>query len=487
MGQNYTLTAGIGTFRSLTEGYNPATFSQPGNNMHYSIRSLAISLALALAFPALAADTAAKSPSKSATKAAAKSAKKPAAKTAAKPEVAAATSGDFELAHNLSPEGEKALQDFVDRFNKDTSGNLKLVRLQKDDKPAGLNLVLRHEMTDVLNQSKYLMPLYQMMAKAGVKLDADGLSSDLMANVVDGKGRLVALPVLYATPVLFYNKNALRKAKLDPEQPPKTWFEMQGMLDKLQDAGYSCPYTSAWPVWVHIDNVSAVSGLPATSDKGQLDFNGLPQVKHVAMMATWTKANYFRLFGRRDEANQKFASGECAMITADSNKYIAFRDAKNVDLGVAPMPYHEDVYGGRKPSLADGASLWVGAGRSPAEYKQAAKFVSYMLTPENQISLVRAYGGLPMTAAARAAARSSVLKDDDEALQAAYVSLKGASAKASPTHHVSDVDAVRLIADEELELAWSDKKPSKAALDTAVSRGNEVLNAKPELKKAQPF
>ena len=30
-------------------------------------------------------------------------------------------------------------------------------------------------------------------------------------------------------------------------------------------------------------------------------------------------------------------------------------------------------------------------------------------------------------------------------------------------------------------------KPAKAALDTAVSRGNAVLSAKPALKKAQPF
>ena len=455
--------------------------------MSHFIRPLVIAASLALAFPALAAEPSAKQASKPAAKSTAKSVKKPVAKAAEKPEAAVAASGDFELAHNLSPEGEKALQGFVDRFNKDTGGNLKLVRLQKGERPAGLNLMHRYDMSEVLSQSKYFMPLYQMMAKAGVKLDADGLSNDLKANVVDAKGRLVALPVLYATPVLFYNKNALRKAKLNPEQPPKTWFEMQGMLDKLQDAGYSCPYTTAWPVWVHVDNVSAVSGLQATTDKGQLVFNGLPQVKHVAMMSTWTKANYFRLFGRRDEANQKFASGECAMITADSNQSVAFRDAKGVELGVAPMPYHEDVYGGRKPSLADGASLWVGAGRSPAEYKQAAKFVSYLLAPDNQIELVRAYGGLPLTAAARAAARSKILKDDDEALQAAYVSLKGTNSKLPAALNVSDIDAVRIITDEEIELAWSDKKPSKAALDTAVSRGMSVLNATPALKKAQPF
>ena len=46
---------------------------------------------------------------------------------------------------------------------------------------------------------------------------------------------------------------------------------------------------------------------------------------------------------------------------------------------------------------------------------------------------------------------------------------------------------MRVIANEELELAWSDKEPSKAALDKAVTRGNAVLNAKPALKKGQPF
>lgn len=437
--------------------------------MSHSLRPLAIVVGLALAFPALAAKPA-----------------KPAPKQEAAPAAAPApASADFELAHNLSPEAEKALQAIVDRFNKENNGNLKVSRLEKGEKPAGLNLVRRYDMSEVLSQARYFVPLHEMMAKAGVKLDAEGLSGDIKANVVDAKGRLVALPVLYSTPVLFYNKNAFRKAKLDPEQPPKTWFEMQGMLDKLQEAGQACPYTTAWPVWVHIDNVSAVSGLPATNDKGQLAFNGLPQVKHVAMMATWTKANYFKLFGRQDEASKKFHAGECAMITAESREHVDFRDAKGVELGVAPMPFHDDVYGGRRPSLADGASLWVGAGRSPAEYKQAAKFVSFLMSPEIQIELVRTYGGLPLTPAARAAARSKLLQDGDRALEAAYVSLKGTSVK--PVAHVADVDAVRIITDEELELAWSDKEPSKSALDKAVTRGNAVLNAKPALKKGQPF
>ncbi|NTV71236.1 MAG: extracellular solute-binding protein [Azonexaceae bacterium] len=406
-------------------------------------------------------------------------------KPAAKPAPAPAVSAEFELAHNLGAAGEERLQAIVDRFNKESGSTMKLVRLEKGDKPAVLNLMRRYDMSDILSQPKQFVPLHEMMTKAGEPLKFGELSGDLKAGVVDAKGKVVALPVLYSTPVLFYNKNAFRKAKLNPDQPPKTWFEMQGMLDKLQDAGYACPYTSSWPVWVHVDNVSAVSGVPAMSEKGVLTFNGLPQVKHLAMMATWTKANYFKLFGRRNEASAKFHEGECAMITTDSREHVDFHDAKGVELGVAAMPYHDDVYGGRQSSLADGASLWVGAGRTPAQYKQAAKFVSFMLSPEMQIEMVRVYGGLPMTSVARAAVRSKLLKDDDKTLEIAYASLNGNGSK--PAVRVANIDAVRIITNEEMEAVWDDKKPAKAALDNSVSRGNAVLGAKPLLKKSQPF
>lgn len=425
--------------------------------MSYRVRPLLVSLALAFSCSAFAA--------------------KPAA-------VSVPAAAPFELAHNLGPASEARLQSVVDRFNRETGSALKLTRLEKDEKPATLNLVIRYGLGDVLTQSKQFAPLYEVMAKASQPLKQD-IPVELRAGVTDAKGRLVALPLVYSTPVLFYNKNAFRKAGLDPERAPQTWLEMQGMLDKLQDAGYACPYTSSWPVWVHIDNVSAISGVPAVSDKGDLLFNGLPQVKHVAMMATWSKANYFKLFGRGNEASEHFHNGECAMITTNSRESVDFADAKGVELGVAPLPYHDDVYGGRRPSLADGAALWIGGGRSAAEYKQAAKFVSFLLSPEMQVEMVRSYGGLPMTEAARAAARSKLLKDDDRALNVAYASLKGGAGK--PAVRVANIDPVSVLANEELEAVWSDRKPAKAALDTSVGRGNSLLAAKPALKKSQPF
>jgi sn-glycerol 3-phosphate transport system substrate-binding protein len=388
------------------------------------------------------------------------------------------------FAHNLSPQNEARLRELLGRYEKATGEQIALVRLEKGDAPATLNLISRYDMSDVLSQSQRFVPLYAMMAKAGQPLKLD-VSDELKSGVVDSRGRLVALPVLYSTPVMFYNKNAFRKAGLDAEQPPRTWFEMQGVLDKLQEAGYSCPYATSWPVWVHLDNVSAISGAPSASTQGAVSFNALPQVKHVSMMATWSKAGYFRQLGRLDEASQAFREGECAMISTDSREYNDFLDARGVELGVAPLPYHDDVYGGRRPSLADGPSLWVGAGATRSQYKKAAKFVSYVLSPEIQVELVRTYGGLPLTAAARQAVRSKLLSDGNKVLDVAYASLRG-SAAAGPVR-VANIDPIRLIVDEELEAVWKDNKPAKAALDTAVSRGNAVLGAKPALKKPQPF
>ena len=428
-------------------------------------RPVVAAIAVALAFPALAA------------------------KPAPKPEVSVTKKADkaeLELAHNFSAGGAERLQAVIDRFNSDSKdGKVALVRLEKGAKPAVLNLVRRQEIGDVMRQPIKVLPIYQLMAQAKEPFNVSELSNDLKAGVLDDKGRLVGLPVAYSTPVLFYNKNAFRKAKLDADKPPQTWFEMQGMLDKLQDAGYACPYTSSWPTWVHVDNVSAVSGVPAVSDKGQLTFNGLPQVKHIAMMATWQKANYYRSFGRKSEANAKFANGECAMITTDSWEHTEFREAPGVELGVAALPYHDDVYGGRQNTLADGASLWAGAGYSAAEYKVAAKFISFLLKPEMQVELVRVYGQLPLTVAARAAAKSKILRDRDQTLDVAYASIRGSGGK--PKLRVANMDRVRIIVDEELEAVWADKKPAKAALDTAVSRGNAVIAANPLFKKELPF
>lgn len=390
-----------------------------------------------------------------------------------------------ELAHQLDEEQAARLEPLIDRFNSQNKDvDVRLVRRVEGQPPRQLNLVTREEHSRFVASKAKFKSLYDVMREAKLPLDASKLSHELRAGLTDSKGRLFALPVAFSTPVLYINKAAFRKAGLDPESPPKSWAETQEVAGKLAASGSRCPFTTSWPAWVLIDNMSALNGADVSDGKGRLNFNGLVQIKHVAMMATWSKSHYFSYFGRRDEADRRFSAGECGMLTSSSALFASLTNDKSLEVGVSALPYHDDVRGAPHNTLADGASLWVGGGLSREETKGVAKFVNYVLGPEVQVELTAAGGFLPMTPVARATAGSKLLGADMAGLKVAFDTLGG---KASPPLvRVSQIESVRTIVEEELESVWEDKKPAKQALDDAVRRGNAAVTPVALARGAMP-
>lgn len=328
-----------------------------------------------------------------------------------------------------------------------------------------------------------MLPLYKVMAGAREKLDAARFFPVIADVVDDSKGRVQALPLALSVPVLFYNKDAFRKAKIDADQPPKTWWEVQAVAGKLLDAGYRCPLTSSNMAWVHLENVSTQHREPLANGgkagKTLLALNGLVQVKHIALLSSWYKSFYFHYFGRGREADEKFASGECGMLTSDSSLYVRLARDKPFDFGVAGLPHYDDVRDAAPGRvLPDGAALWVPAGKKAQEYRSVAHFVSFLLRPEVQKEWVKTTGYLPMTQAAVEAlaaegAAPEVLRMTTQRLSEKKF-VTGARPKA-----VAGLGRLRAILHEELEAVWENRKPAKEALDTAVLRGNAVLEAAP--------
>jgi ABC-type glycerol-3-phosphate transport system substrate-binding protein len=139
----------------------------------------------------------------------------------------------------------------------------------------------------------------------------------------------LALPLNTARPVLYYNRDAFRSAKLNPQAAPKTWYEMAGVLGSLAEAGQSCAYTTAWPAWVMLEN----SG-------GELSRQLM--VRWTSMLATWEKSGFFSYSGRANEAESRFAAGECAVLTSSSDSRTELAKQSRFELGVAPLPYYDD-------------------------------------------------------------------------------------------------------------------------------------------------
>jgi sn-glycerol 3-phosphate transport system substrate-binding protein len=286
------------------------------------------------------------------------------------------------------------------------------------------------------------------------------------------------LPLALSLPVLFYNKAAFVKAGLDPEVPPKTWWEVQDYAGKLRDSGSKCPLTSSRFAWVHVENVAAQHNEPLVVKHGkqeQLALNNLVNVKHMALLTSWQKSLYFIYSGRGTAGDERFAKGECAMLTGESALYGRLRQGLEFSLGVAVLPYYDDVYGVQAARvLPDGAALWVLAADKKPEQEVIARFITFLMRPDVQRDWVRATGFLPMSPAAIQALRDS--GGNPQVLAQAEARLSMPKRDAARTK-IQDFmrSRIRNILDEEVEFVWGEKKPPKAALDAAVARAESIL------------
>ncbi|TAH51999.1 MAG: extracellular solute-binding protein [Betaproteobacteria bacterium] len=383
----------------------------------------------------------------------------------------------IELFHQLPAGKADALKDLVERFNAQ-SKDARVVLSQTDWRASSaphLMILEGDEEEGFLAGKPRFKPLHALMKEAGVPLQTLRPPAMMTRTPVDAKGQLIALPVGLSTPVLFLNRDALRRAGLNPDKPEvATWFDLQNTLGKMADAGQQCPYTVAEPSRVMVENLSAWHNEPVATMRGKAmapSFNGMFQVKHVAMMASWQRARYLHVFGGKTEAEERFASGECAVIAAPSASWVDFRSKGKVDVSVARLPYYDDFPGAPQNTIADGPALWASAGKKPAEYKAVARFVSFWLQAENQVAWQRQTGYLPLNRAGLLASQSELLGNDLENIKVAVAQLSNKPATAdSSAQPVVEREKVRRIIDEELAGVWADRKAAKEALDNAVAR-----------------
>lgn len=348
---------------------------------------------------------------------------------------------------------------------------------------------------DMIAARKAVKPIWRVMAEAGKPMKNDRFVPAVAAYFSDRRGRLLALPFNTSTPVLYYNKDAFRKAGLDPDHPPKTWYQMPKVLRAVLDAGAKCALTTTWPSWVLLENMGAWHNQPfATEDNGmdgtdaRLNFNTRLMVRWVSMLASWYRAGYFSWYGRGNEGEARFASGECKLLTASSSSYANLRRAARFDFGVAQLPYYDDFPDAPQNTLIGGAGLWAMGGKTRAEYRAVATFIAYLSKPEVQAHWHQSTGYVPITKAAYELTEKSGFYLTHPGHQVAIRQLL----LRNPTRESKGIRLghflqIRSIIEDELEAVWAERKTPIDALDDAVARGNALLeqldHAKTRAKK----
>ncbi len=328
-----------------------------------------------------------------------------------------------------------------------------------------------------------IKPVYQLMADAGEKFDANSYLAAVIGYYSTPDGKMLSFPFNSSTPVLYWNKEAFKKAGLDPAKAPVTWPEMFDAAKKLRAAGQPCGFTTAWASWVQIENFSAWHNLPLGTEANGLggfdtvlQFNNPTVTRHIANLAEAQKDKSFDYGGRTTEPEAKFTSGDCGMIMDSSAAYGLFKNTAKFEWGVAKLPYYPDVAGAPQNSIIGGASLWVMAGKKPEQYKGIAKFFTYLSGTPVQEWWHEQTGYLPITKASYEATKASGFYDKNPGTDIAILQMTGKP----PTENsrglrFGNMVQLRDIIAEGLEGAFSGKMEAKAALDDAVSRGNALL------------
>ena len=336
--------------------------------------------------------------------------------------------------------------------------------------------------TQTMLSSGAVYPVYQLMKDHGVAIDWNDVISPVRGYYSTTGGNLYSMPFNSSTPILYYNKDLFKKAGL-PDKPPATWDAVESMAKKLKAAGVKCPFSSAWPSWVLVENMHAYHDQPFADNRNGFDglattlkINGPFGVKMMEQLSRGAKESWFTYGGRLNKAEALMTAGECGIFTT-SSAYIGNLTRASegkFTWGTGPLPRLAGFPQGN--SIIGGATLWVMRGGKPEEYKGVAQFFKYVASAENQAWWAGVTGYLPLTNSAAKALEASGHYVKNPNQKTAIVQMNaGKTTPNSQGIRLGNFNSVRDAIEEQMENIFSESKTPKQGLDDAVAKGNDIL------------
>jgi sn-glycerol 3-phosphate transport system substrate-binding protein len=342
---------------------------------------------------------------------------------------------------------------------------------------------------DMMHARGAVVPVSDVFRRAGLKFDPADFIAPARGYYGLPNGDLLSMPFNVSTTVLFYNKDAFRKAGLDPEKPPQTWPQLIEAAKKIRSTNAAaCGYTTTWLAWVMLEQFSSRHNIAfGTRGNGrggvdaslQLANNAL-LTKQIQTLVDMQKDKSFDYGGRSNDAAAKFISGECAMLTQSSGGLGAIaRDAK-FQFGTAQLPYWPEVKGAPYATTIGGASLWVfnAPGRTDAEYRGVAQFLAFLKSDKVMTDWAKTTGFLPATNSAFKAMQDEGFFAKNPGRDVPILSLIQANKGENTNgYRFGRWTEIRDVFHEEVEKALQGRQSAADALRNTERRGNALLRA----------
>jgi len=335
--------------------------------------------------------------------------------------------------------------------------------------------------TQTMLSSGAIYPIHELMKEQEIPVDW----KDFIGPVVgyySKDGKLYSMPFNSSSPILYYNKDAFRKAGLDPAKPPATWKEVGEASRKILAAGAArCGFTTSWPSWTMLENTFPWHDQPfATNQNGykgldtRLLINSEFGVKHIGQLAAWQKEGVYSYGGRMGQPDPKFINGDCAMLIQSSAVIGGFHKSLKFPWGTGQLPHWGAPYR-KQNTIVGGGTLWVMKGLKPADYRGVARFMKFIAEPHQQMwwSVTTGYVPITQTAIKNLEAGYHFKKNPEQ--WTALSQLSGTPTANSLGIRLGNMSQIRDVIEPELENIFAGKKTAKDGLDAAVEKGNAIL------------
>lgn len=261
-------------------------------------------------------------------------------------------------------------------------------------------------------------PLYTMseVYDSG-KFDITVKQEDIIENFLrtyQYDGELIGMPLNASSMLMYYNKDAVREAGLDPDAPPATIAELADWTDKLTVRN-SDGSIARYGLNIQMDRYELVNFLAGVSDTGcnYIGDNGGGRDGMMTKLTIGEDGSLMTFLNEwekviatggykavNDDERGEFANGLSAINFQSSSQLATmFENTEGkFELGVAPLPACSSDYSAG--AAVGGGSLCMFDLGSEERLQAAWEFVQFMVSPESQMYLFQNNGYLPVCSAA---------------------------------------------------------------------------------------
>lgn len=330
-----------------------------------------------------------------------------------------------------------------------------------------------------------IYPASQLVKDFNLKVDWSNYFPGIANYYATSKGEMWSFPYNSSTALFYWNQDLFAKVGLNAA--PATIEEWDQALAKLKGAGVECGFAFDFDTWMPLEQFSAIHNIPLASKNNGYDgldaelvFNKTRFADYMKLWKSWLDKGYAKIQTAQVGKTilQAFADGSCAtMLTSVANHGVVgglVDGAFKWDVAMLP------VYAGTKRhnSLVGGASLWTMQGKSKAEYEGASAFLQFIAQPTEEQWFATNTGYIPVTKTGF----DHLIKSgfyEQPGIKGREVAMQ--SLTFTPPNEITrgirlgNFTQLRTEIRAELEAAFTGKKEMQAALDDAVSRGNQLL------------